>query len=180
MNLCSSMQLCFQPQAQPSCTWSSSCPLETDLTRVKQTSTMTILPSTSNSNHRAAAQCIDSLVSSGRNIWIYHIKHFIQLALSSCKTKQSQQAFRRKELWGKAKEEEKNRRKLEQVNKRNVSTAWWCLFCVNTAVHRHFCVMHMKGYFAEGRNTFWYSWGMPLKFGMAGYFSYTKWIKGIH
>lgn len=134
MNLCSSMQLCFQPQAQPSCTWSSSCPLETDLTRVKQTSTMTILPSTSNSNHRAAAQCIDSLVSSGRNIWIYHIKHFIQLALSSCKTKQSQQAFRRKELWGKAKEEEKNRRKLEQVNRRNVSTAWWCLFCVNTDI----------------------------------------------
>lgn len=180
MKHCSSMQLSFQPQAQPSCTWSSSYPLETDLTRVKQISTVTIFPSTSSSNHRAATQCIDSLVSSGRNIWIYHIKHFIQLALSRCKTKQCQQAFRRKELWGKAKEAENSCRKLEQVNRRNVSTTQWCLFCVNTAVHRHFCVADMKGYFVKGGNNFWYSWGMPLKFWMAGYFSYTKWIKGIH
>lgn len=50
---CSSGQLCLQPQAQPSCTLSSSCPLETDLKRVKQISAMTIFPSASNSNCRA-------------------------------------------------------------------------------------------------------------------------------
>lgn len=109
-----------------------------------------VFPGTSNSHHGTVTQCIDSLVGCGRNIWIHPIKHIIQLILSRCKTKESQQAFWQKELGGKAKGAEKNCRKLDQVNRGKASITQWCLFCVNTAVHRHFCVMHKKGYSLKG------------------------------